>query len=88
MRGLVKPLMAMPSVQNWRHSGQAMRFSGHHLLLGETLRNALGPRAAQERGTRFTCHSMTMLGKGVPYLRGLQNAISDPICPMRFAAIG
>ena len=59
MRGLVKR-MGMPTVRT--ATRQAMRFLGHHFVLGETIEDALGRAARNEaRGYR---HSYDMLGEG------------------------
>lgn len=59
MRGLVKR-MGMPTVRT--ATRQAMRFLGHHFVLGETIEDALGRAAKNEaRGYR---HSYDMLGEG------------------------
>ena len=59
MRGLVKR-MGMPTVRT--ATKQAMRFLGHHFVLGETISDALGRAAKNEaRGYR---HSYDMLGEG------------------------
>jgi len=59
MRGLVKR-MGMPTVRT--ATRQAMRFLGHHFVLGETIEDALGRAAKNEaRGYR---HSFDMLGEG------------------------
>ncbi|WP_299860268.1 bifunctional proline dehydrogenase/L-glutamate gamma-semialdehyde dehydrogenase PutA [uncultured Hoeflea sp.] len=59
MRGLVKR-MGMPTVRT--ATRQAMRFLGHHFVLGETIEDALGRGAKNEaRGFR---HSFDMLGEG------------------------
>ncbi|WP_417424560.1 bifunctional proline dehydrogenase/L-glutamate gamma-semialdehyde dehydrogenase PutA [Hoeflea sp.] len=59
MRGLVKR-MGMPTVRT--ATRQAMRFLGHHFVLGETIQDALGRAAKNEaRGYR---HSYDMLGEG------------------------
>jgi len=59
MRGLVKR-MGMPSVRT--ATRQAMRFLGHHFVLGETIEDALG-RAAKNEGRGYR-HSYDMLGEG------------------------
>ena len=59
MRGLVKR-MGMPTVRT--ATRQAMRFLGHHFVLGETIEDALSRAAKNEaRGYR---HSFDMLGEG------------------------
>jgi RHH-type proline utilization regulon transcriptional repressor/proline dehydrogenase/delta 1-pyrroline-5-carboxylate dehydrogenase len=59
MRGLVKR-MGLPTVRS--ATRQAMRFLGHHFVLGETIEDALGRAAKNEaRGYR---HSYDMLGEG------------------------
>ena len=59
MRGLVKR-MGMPTVRT--ATRQAMRFLGHHFVLGETIEDALSRAAKNEmRGYR---HSYDMLGEG------------------------
>jgi RHH-type proline utilization regulon transcriptional repressor/proline dehydrogenase/delta 1-pyrroline-5-carboxylate dehydrogenase len=59
MRGLVKR-MGMPTVRT--ATRQAMRFLGHHFVLGETIGDALERAAKNEaRGYR---HSFDMLGEG------------------------
>ncbi|MBU4527301.1 MAG: bifunctional proline dehydrogenase/L-glutamate gamma-semialdehyde dehydrogenase PutA [Hoeflea sp.] len=59
MRGLVKR-MGMPTVRT--ATKQAMRFLGHHFVLGETISDALSRAAKNEsRGYR---HSYDMLGEG------------------------
>ena len=59
MRGLVKR-MGMPTVRT--ATRQAMRFLGHHFVLGETIEDALG-RAAKNEARGFR-HSYDMLGEG------------------------
>ena len=59
MRGLVKR-MGMPTVRT--ATRQAMRFLGHHFVLGETIGEALG-RAAKNEARGFR-HSYDMLGEG------------------------
>ncbi|WP_420407072.1 bifunctional proline dehydrogenase/L-glutamate gamma-semialdehyde dehydrogenase PutA [Hoeflea sp.] len=59
MRGLVKR-MGMPTVRT--ATRQAMRFLGHHFVLGETIEEALGRAAKNE--TRGYRHSFDMLGEG------------------------
>ncbi|OCW59176.1 bifunctional proline dehydrogenase/L-glutamate gamma-semialdehyde dehydrogenase PutA [Hoeflea olei] len=59
MRGLVKR-MGMPTVRT--ATRQAMRFLGHHFVLGETIEDALGRAAKNE--TRGYRHSYDMLGEG------------------------
>ena len=59
MRGLVKRL-GLPTVRS--ATKQAMRFLGHHFVLGETMKDALGRAAkSEEKGYR---HSFDMLGEG------------------------
>lgn len=59
MRGLVKRL-GLPTVRS--ATKQAMRFLGHHFVLGETIKDALSRAAkSEERGYR---HSFDMLGEG------------------------
>ncbi|MDE1994244.1 MAG: bifunctional proline dehydrogenase/L-glutamate gamma-semialdehyde dehydrogenase, partial [Rhizobiaceae bacterium] len=59
VRGLVKRL-GLPTVRN--ATKQAMRFLGHHFVLGETIKDALGRAAkSEEKGYR---HSFDMLGEG------------------------
>ena len=59
MRGLVKRL-GLPTVRT--ATKQAMRFLGHHFVLGETIQDALSRAAKnEERGYR---HSFDMLGEG------------------------
>jgi RHH-type proline utilization regulon transcriptional repressor/proline dehydrogenase/delta 1-pyrroline-5-carboxylate dehydrogenase len=59
MRGLVKRL-GLPTVRN--ATKQAMRFLGHHFVLGETIKDALSRAAkSEEKGYR---HSFDMLGEG------------------------
>jgi len=59
MRGMVKR-MGMPTVRT--ATRQAMRFLGHHFVLGETIEDALSRAAKNEaRGYR---HSFDMLGEG------------------------
>jgi len=59
MRGLVKR-MGMPTVRT--ATRQAMRFLGHHFVLGETIGEALN-RAAKNEARGFR-HSYDMLGEG------------------------
>ncbi|KJS08474.1 MAG: integrase, partial [Hoeflea sp. BRH_c9] len=59
MRGLVKR-MGMPTVRT--ATKQAMRFLGHHFVLGETIGEALN-RAAKNEGRGYR-HSYDMLGEG------------------------
>jgi len=59
MRGLVKR-MGMPTVRT--ATKQAMRFLGHHFVLGETISDALNRAAKNE--TRGYRHSYDMLGEG------------------------
>ncbi|MEQ8740416.1 MAG: bifunctional proline dehydrogenase/L-glutamate gamma-semialdehyde dehydrogenase PutA, partial [Hoeflea sp.] len=59
MRGLVKR-MGMPTVRT--ATRQAMRFLGHHFVLGETIGEALERAAKNE--TRGYRHSFDMLGEG------------------------
>ncbi|MBC7282546.1 bifunctional proline dehydrogenase/L-glutamate gamma-semialdehyde dehydrogenase PutA [Hoeflea sp.] len=59
MRGLVKR-MGMPTVRT--ATRQAMRFLGHHFVLGETISDALSRAAKNE--TRGYRHSYDMLGEG------------------------
>ncbi|MGV8938949.1 MAG: bifunctional proline dehydrogenase/L-glutamate gamma-semialdehyde dehydrogenase PutA [Allorhizobium sp.] len=59
MRGLVKRL-GLPTVRT--ATKQAMRFLGHHFVLGENMKDALGRAAkSEEKGYR---HSFDMLGEG------------------------
>lgn len=59
MRGLVKRL-GLPTVRS--ATKQAMRFLGHHFVLGETIKDALSRAAkSEEKGYR---HSFDMLGEG------------------------
>lgn len=59
VRGLVKRL-GLPTVRS--ATKQAMRFLGHHFVLGETMKDALGRAAkSEEKGYR---HSFDMLGEG------------------------
>ena len=59
LQGLVKRL-GLPTVRT--ATRQAMRFLGHHFVLGETITVALGRAAkSEERGFR---HSFDMLGEG------------------------
>ncbi|MBB3452132.1 RHH-type proline utilization regulon transcriptional repressor/proline dehydrogenase/delta 1-pyrroline-5-carboxylate dehydrogenase [Rhizobium sp. BK313] len=59
VRGLVKRL-GLPTVRN--ATKQAMRFLGHHFVLGETIKDALSRAAkSEEKGYR---HSFDMLGEG------------------------
>ncbi|GEO83999.1 MULTISPECIES: bifunctional proline dehydrogenase/L-glutamate gamma-semialdehyde dehydrogenase PutA [Alphaproteobacteria] len=59
IRGLVKR-MGLPTVRS--ATKQAMRFLGHHFVLGETMKDALGRAAkSEEKGYR---HSFDMLGEG------------------------
>lgn len=59
LRGLVKRV-GMPTVRT--ATRQAMRFLGHHFVLGETISEALGRASKNEaRGYR---HSFDMLGEG------------------------
>ena len=59
VRGLVKR-MGLPTVRN--ATKQAMRFLGHHFVLGETIKDALNRAAkSEEKGYR---HSFDMLGEG------------------------
>ncbi|MBW3096145.1 bifunctional proline dehydrogenase/L-glutamate gamma-semialdehyde dehydrogenase PutA [Pseudohoeflea coraliihabitans] len=78
MRGLVKR-MGMPTVRT--ATRQAMRFLGHHFVLGETISEALSRAAKNEaRGYR---HSFDMLGEGARtradaqhYFKSYANAIA------------
>lgn len=59
VRGLVKRL-GLPTVRS--ATKQAMRFLGHHFVLGETMKDALSRAAkSEEKGYR---HSFDMLGEG------------------------
>ena len=59
LRGLVKRL-GLPTVRT--ATKQAMRFLGHHFVLGETIKDALNRAAkSEEKGYR---HSFDMLGEG------------------------
>jgi RHH-type proline utilization regulon transcriptional repressor/proline dehydrogenase/delta 1-pyrroline-5-carboxylate dehydrogenase len=59
VRGLVKRL-GLPTVRS--ATKQAMRFLGHHFVLGETIKDALSRAAkSEQRGYR---HSFDMLGEG------------------------
>jgi RHH-type proline utilization regulon transcriptional repressor/proline dehydrogenase/delta 1-pyrroline-5-carboxylate dehydrogenase len=59
VRGLVKRL-GLPTVRN--ATKQAMRFLGHHFVLGETIKDALSRAGkSEEKGYR---HSFDMLGEG------------------------
>ncbi|WP_086994303.1 bifunctional proline dehydrogenase/L-glutamate gamma-semialdehyde dehydrogenase PutA [Rhizobium sullae] len=59
VRGLVKRL-GLPTVRN--ATKQAMRFLGHHFVLGETIKDALNRASKnEEKGYR---HSFDMLGEG------------------------
>ncbi len=59
VRGLVKRL-GLPTVRS--ATKQAMRFLGHHFVLGENMKDALGRAAkSEEKGYR---HSFDMLGEG------------------------
>lgn len=59
VRGLVKR-MGLPTVRN--ATKQAMRFLGHHFVLGETIKDALNRASKNEdKGYR---HSFDMLGEG------------------------
>ncbi|MEZ2130493.1 MULTISPECIES: bifunctional proline dehydrogenase/L-glutamate gamma-semialdehyde dehydrogenase PutA [unclassified Sinorhizobium] len=59
VRGLIKRL-GLPTVRN--ATKQAMRFLGHHFVLGETIKDALSRAAkSEEKGYR---HSFDMLGEG------------------------
>ena len=59
VRGIVKRL-GLPTVRS--ATKQAMRFLGHHFVLGETMKDALGRAAkSEEKGYR---HSFDMLGEG------------------------
>ncbi|TCL74707.1 bifunctional proline dehydrogenase/L-glutamate gamma-semialdehyde dehydrogenase PutA [Rhizobium sp. BK251] len=59
VRGLLKRL-GLPTVRN--ATKQAMRFLGHHFVLGETIKDALSRAAkSEEKGYR---HSFDMLGEG------------------------
>ena len=59
LRGLVKRL-GLPTVRT--ATKQAMRFLGHHFVLGETIKDALARAAkSEEKGYR---HSFDMLGEG------------------------
>jgi RHH-type proline utilization regulon transcriptional repressor/proline dehydrogenase/delta 1-pyrroline-5-carboxylate dehydrogenase len=59
LRGLVKRV-GLPTVRT--ATKQAMRFLGHHFVLGETMKDALGrAKKSEEKGYR---HSFDMLGEG------------------------
>lgn len=59
VRGLIKR-MGLPTVRS--ATKQAMRFLGHHFVLGENIKDALGRAAKNE--TRGYRHSFDMLGEG------------------------